>query len=193
MLQLYSTGSECSEKSCVRKSCENSYVCVDFLPGSCISVRANGHCPCLSYVAGMCVPTLVLAVRMLSLHALLSLSSWLICLVEQHTLSSPWQLTVIEMDRYFYIRINKFNYQIWHLVPQKLSKKMKVYEMIWLKIYASFIMDRGKCAFGTLFILENWNKYNKWSLLDFTSGHYPECEIRTQSHLHSIYSKMTLM
>lgn len=65
--------------------------------------------------------------------------------------------------------------------------------MIWLKIYASFIMDRGKCVFGTLFIWENWNKFNKWFVLDFTSGHYPEGEVRTLSHFDSIYSKMTFM
>lgn len=79
--------------------------------------------------------------RTLSLHALLSPSApGLSCLVEQHTLSPPY-LTVTEMDRYFYILINKFKCQIWHVVDHKPLKKMEVYEMIWLNIHASFIMD----------------------------------------------------
>lgn len=79
--------------------------------------------------------------RTLSLHALLSPSApGSYCLVEQHTLSPPY-LTVIEMERHFYIHTNMFKYQIWHVVDHKPLKKMEVYEMIWLNIYASFIMD----------------------------------------------------
>jgi len=74
---------------------------------------------------------------------------------------------VIEIDRYFcihrnkfYIHINKFKYQIWHVADHKPLKKMEVYEMIWLNLYASFIMDTEIDVYLHYYLF--WGiKYNK--------------------------------